>query len=488
MNEPGAALDYHSLTVYSLNRRPADPRLVRGYRSMDPARRPLPFKEYAAGAVPLPDILPMDVAAGAALSGRASLGWRCDAAALSTLLFRSAGVVRYKTTAALGELAFRAAGSAGNLQPLEVYVIARGIDGLVDGVYHYEARSHAVTPIGPPPRGGGPPALVVTGVPWRTAWKYTERGLRHLYWDCGTMLAHTLTVAEVAGIDARVLLGFVDDEVTALVGADGEQEFPLAVVALGAGEPSLAPAEPATMGLLAADPVTFPLITATQRAGNLPSAAAVEAWRMEDEPVLGAPVEAVDTTASLDDAFDRRSSTREFRQDAIVPQRLLEWGLAVSARPVPADFLEPGTTALSHRVAVHAVDGVEPGAYVWLGDGLDVVQPGDVRDQARDLCLGQALGGEGAYTVFHCADLDLLYFLGSRGYRALQLEAGVVEGRLHLAAFALGFGATGLTFYDDEVRRFFATRSTPMLVTAVGRPAYRARRGGRPRRPAQLGS
>src|SRR5919108_119360 len=79
------------------------------------------------------------------------------------------------------------------------------------------------------------PGLVVTGIPWRTAWKYGERGYRHLWWDAGTMLAQTLALAEEAGLPARVELGFTDDQVAGLVGAVAPDELPLAVVALGSG-------------------------------------------------------------------------------------------------------------------------------------------------------------------------------------------------------------------------------------------------------------
>ena len=60
------------------------------------------------------------------------------------------------------------------------------------------------------------------------AWKYGERGFRHLYWDAGTMLANLLAVEPSA--DVRV--GFVDEAVAALVGIDRVSEFPLALVVL----------------------------------------------------------------------------------------------------------------------------------------------------------------------------------------------------------------------------------------------------------------
>jgi hypothetical protein len=70
--------------------------------------------------------------------------------------------------------------------------------------------------------------------------------------------------------------------------------------------------------------------------------------------------------------------------------------------------------------------------------------------------------------------------LGNRGYRAVNLEAGLIGGRLYLAAYAQRFGATGLTFYDAEVVRFFsphAEKKDAIFVTALGRSV----RGGAPR-------
>jgi hypothetical protein len=57
-----------------------------------------------------------------------------------------------------------------------------------------------------------------------------------------------------------------------------------------------------------------------------------------------------------------------------------------------------------------------------------------------------------------------------------ELEAGLVAGRAYLAAHAIGRGATGLTFFDEEVRRFFSPHAAalePLLVVAVGIPRKR---------------
>ena len=153
--------------------------------------------------------------------------------------------------------------------------------------------------------------------------------------------------------------------------------------------------------------------------------------------------------------------------------------------PSPAtSFIPPAATLLEHLVAVHAVDGLTPGAYRCSQGDFQLLRAGVEQRRTRSLCLGQDLGGDSAATVFHCARLEpILQALGGRGYRAAQLEGGVAAERLQLAAFTLGVGATGLTFLDDDVSAFFGTRAAPMLAVAVGVPAYRARPG---MRPAQL--
>jgi hypothetical protein len=78
----------------------------------------------------------------------------------------------------------------------------------------------------------------------------------------------------------------------------------------------------------------------------------------------------------------------------------------------------------------------------------------------------------------------LLGALGARGSRAAQLEAGIVAGPLALNAFALGGGATGLTFYDGLVSRYFHSEASPLLATAIGVPDTHPQRYPRATSPA----
>jgi len=125
-------------------------------------------------------------------------------------------------------------------------------------------------------------------------------------------------------------------------------------------------------------------------------------------------------------------------------------------------------------VIVNAVEGVAPGAYAyWADRGLELVRAGEYRREAAYLTLEQALGGDAAATIFFLAPLDaLLAAWGERGYRLANLAAGIAGGRAYLAAYGLGFGASGLTFYDAEVVRFLSPHAVgrdAIFVTALGR-------------------
>jgi nitroreductase len=81
---------------------------------------------------------------------------------------------------------------------------------------------------------------------------------------------------------------------------------------------------------------------------------------------------------------------------------------------------------------------------------------------------------DAAVNVYSLANVSsVLARFGNRGYRAAQLEGGITGGRLYLAAYAQRFGASGLTFFDDEVTEFFsphAAGKSVMFLVALGHP------------------
>ena len=512
MDDPAATL--HRLTRHGSLPDPGDAPLV-VFQPLDPTNRPSPFKRYLG---PQPVLLPRDpwdrgpratdvLSASPAASPD---GW-WDASRLSRLLFLVNGVSRVHRSGSGETTYFRTAMSAGNLHPVEIYVVCGDLGGVPAGVHHFAPLEHGLTELrrgdhravlagaaAAPEIAEAAVTLVLTGIPWRTAWKYGERGFRHLYWDAGTVLANLLAIEPLA----RVKMSFVDAHVAHLVGVDRVTELPLALVVLPGARPAAGAGRAAGAGQafepldlpvapMSRAPITFPLVTAAQRDGDLADPAEVERWRAAAAAFGQPALSGLDPpVASPDEPIEavilRRGSTRLMRRDTVSAD-LFTWGLGVQSRAIDADFVGSDATLLEHLVTVHDVEGIDPGAFRVRADRIERGSRAQHRDVAAHLCLDQPLGGDSAFTVFHTCDIEaVLGALGSRSYRAPLLEAGVASGRLALAAFALGYGATGLTFYDDEVSHFFGTPAACMLVTAVGVPDYRNVTGSGPGAPARL--
>ncbi len=441
--------------------------------------------------------------APAALTSAAPL----DLELLGTILFLTGGVTRPR--AGGGDI--RATAAAGALYPNELYVVTGDLPTLAAGVYHYEPHDQRLSRLrdgdwrgvlaeaaDDPEVRRAPATIILTGILWRSAWKYRERAYRHLHWDGGMMLAHVLAAAQAADLPAVVLGAFIDEPVDRIVGIDGVHEAALALVRLGAPG-ALAVGNGAEIGSLpfaptplSRAPIDYPEALRYQAASKLETAKAVERIRearLEEglvtpasEPVsLPAPAR---SEASLDVVVRRRSSTRHFVERPITAAELAAV-LTLPSRGARADFLRGQPTLLETYVIVNAVEGVSSGAYHYRRDAqqLEPLRAGDFRDTAGFLCLEQTLARDASAVVFYLADLQRVgAAFGERGDRLAELEAGLLAGRAYVAAYAIGRGATGLTFYDDEVVRLFsphADRRAPLLVVAVGVPARRHARSPR---------
>jgi SagB-type dehydrogenase family enzyme len=459
--------------------------------TLDWSNKPFPFKEYV-DLEPIP--LPQPSSDTAVPAPEAIVGVttdssrRVDLPELGRLLVLGAGVLRERVFADGERFYFRTYACAGALYPIELYVACAGIDRLGPGLYHFHPRERALRRLrSDDPRpylaracgerstlSDAPVVIVLTGIPWRTTWKYQARGYRHLFWDSGMIIANLLALAASGGYAAEVVAGFVDDEVNALVGADGRTEMALALVPLGysSGSRGFSTPEgmPATathaVAPLSSRPREYADLVAVHAASAL-GAEDVASWGRRHDPVPDSPP-VTQCRDGIERVIRRRGSSRAFARDPL-PGDLVTDVTVRGDHPVPSDW---GSSLVEIAVIVNAVEGLEPGAYRVEDGRLGLLFEGSFRDVAYWLCLEQPLGGDAAATVFLLADLARITSeYGERGYRAAQLEAGIRGGRLYLGAYACRFGATGLTFYDDEVRKFFKTELEPMLVVALGRPA-----------------
>lgn len=483
--------------------------------SLDWANRPLPFKIYPK-LEPLP--LPRDVSQTgvAALSAISEPVPSLQTVAvpkfldLARILYYSAGITKERATPQ-GEFYFRAAACTGALYEIELYLVTGNLPGLDGGVYHFnpadvslrllrkgDFRGNLAQATAREPAVAHAPATIIcTGTYWRNAWKYQARTYRHFGWDNGTLLANLLAVSAASGLPAEIVLGFVDAEVNRLLDLDPRREVSLCLVPIGRTSDSALPAprDPPALRLetipLSQREVEYPAMLEMHDASSLESETEVLQWRRQQpvpssSAVAGPAVrlqllpEEEQPKDTIEQVILRRGSTRRFDGTASVTLEQLSAIFDRATRGLPADFVGPFGGQLNDLyVIVHSVQGLKPGAYFFRRNSgaLELLKEGKFRAEAHHLGLGQDLPADACVDIFFLADLErILERYGNRGYRAVQLEAGAIGGRMYLAAYGQRLGATGLTFFDDDVIEFFSPHAkgkSAIFLLAIGKPLNR---------------
>ena len=502
---------YHNGTKHSADSIRSSPHYL------DWDNQPLPLKIYSTlEPIPLPNDFPFShvplltaIAAPGLSSSDESVP---DLKTLARLFYFSAGITKQLPYPG-GTMYFRAAACTGALYHIELYLVCGDLPDLEAGVYHFSVHDFSLRRLrsgdyrrtlleatgGEPTVAHAPAQVVCTSTYWRNSWKYQDRAYRHCFWDSGTILANLLAVASAHQVPARVVAGFADEPVNHLLSLDTEREVALSIVPLGL-MPGVSPtASPKTEPLmLETEPlskreVDYPAIRAMHAASSLVSAEEAAAWRTAVPNASARPpqgslfplqLNANQETAqdTVEEVILRRGSTRRFAHSPISFGQL-STVLHQATRGIPADFLEPpGTTINDLYLIVNAVEELPSGAYVFhrSDDALELLNEGDFRGQARYLGLEQDLPGDASVNIFLLANLNpVLEQFGNRGYRAAQLEASITGGKLYLAAYAQRLGASGLTFFDDDVTAFFSPHAegkSVMFLVALGRSARRRER------------
>ena len=492
----GAARDYHEATKLSYINLRTKPPLYKSYRDIPVVPLSPEF--------PSPDMPALEAVGNSrAVPDTPS---PVNISAVAQLLYSSAGLIRKAFLRSAGEVHYRAAASAGALYPIDLYLVCGDLEGLEAGVYHFSAvdfslgqlrrgdfRGELARAAGNDPEvAAAPLSVICTANFWRSAWKYRARGYRYCFWDCGTILSNLLAVSNALGQPSKVSVGFVDGDVDRLLGIDPADEAGLCVVTVGAGSGVSAPSAAAGALIeimpgynLAGEQIGYDEVTLAHAEAALATPEDVAAWRsgalaeLEKTGAVGSGVPVAmgqEPGLPLAEVILERGSTRRFAREAISWAQF-ETILAAATQGMRWDFQERGSLQGVYLI-VNAVESIAPGAYFFSVEDseLTLLREGEFREEAAHLCFEQALGGDSSAVAFFMADLEEVFRrMGSRGYRAAQLEAGVMGGNMYLAAHSLGLGATGMTFYDDEVTEFFSPHAegkSVMFLVGLGKRGH----------------
>ena len=506
-----AAWSYHNSTKHSWHS------VHNSNHYLDWNNQPSPFKIYSVlESRRLPTDLPSgDVAALSALMApEGPQNTELDLRRLAGLLYYSAGITKRGIVPG-GQIYFRAAACTGALYHIELYLVCGDVEGLEAGVYHFGPHDFSLRQLrrgdyrkvladatGNEPSVVDAPAILITSsVYWRNAWKYQSRAYRHSWWDSGTILANLLAMGRAYGLPLEVVTGFVDDEVNRLLGLDTSKEAALQLVPLGRGATPSPIEIPERLALelevspYSAREIEYPQIIEAHQSGILAMPDEAAALRgSPPAPQIESPTgplipleplpEGDEPAELIEPVIVRRGSSRRFRREPITFAQLstiLERG----SQDIPADFLGIPSSALAQAyVIANGVSGLPSGTYAYhpLLNALEQLKEGQFRQEAGYLGLQQELPADASVNVYFLADLNaILERYGNRGYRMAQTEAAIRAGKIYLAAYALRLGASGLTFFDDDVTDFFsphAAGKSVMFLIALGRPRRRTRAAG----------
>lgn len=509
-HETTYALNYHEATKHS------EISLRTSAHYLDWVNKPSQFKTYEdLPSIALPRNFPRPEAEPlTAVSGHELQKEEPDPGLteLAELLYFSAGLTRkYRFGNELHYM--RAASATGALYPIELYVVTGDIAGLETGIYHFDPLGFQLSRI----RKGdyrvelatvsndsialAPATIAFTSLAWKNAWKYEARSYRHWFWDGGVIAANLMGVSASMGFQTRIIQGFEDQAVNELLGLQDGKEATIFLSPIGQGaqkprDHSLKRIDPIVPKVrpLSEEETEYAGVWETHRASFLRNRDEVDQWtnvRLTPSPStrttspmfpLTPPMTKSANSKRLAEVILQRGSARKFARSPITLSQLSAI-LRTSTGPIPRDYLSDGTSLIEAYLIANAVDGLSPGSYFYSHEheSLEQLRHGEQRQMAAYLCLGQPLFGDASLVFFLMTRLqDVLETLGNRGYRAAQLEGGIVAGKIYLSAYSLGLGASGSTFYDDAVTEFFSPHAkdkSTMIAVGIGTPSYKARPG-----------
>ncbi|MFB5601220.1 MAG: SagB/ThcOx family dehydrogenase [Nitrososphaeraceae archaeon] len=503
--------EYHKITKHSTVS------IYSNVHFLDWKNKPLPFKFYKnLDYIYLPRNFPLpDQNVFVCLEKEQNAFKFCptklDLPRISQILFFSAGITRiFKINNSTYYM--RSASATGALYPIEIYFSCAQIQGLEDGIYHFCPGDFTLTKLY---EGDfryilyklsgknlkilqAPVTLIFTSVAWRNSWKYQTRSYRHWFWDAGTIISNYLALCMANSFSTEIILGFQDEDLNKLLSLKKREEAAIILSPLYIDK-YLQTKTPDSYKKKMVEfetvprseyEVDYPEIWKVHQGSYLKNKNEVKKWLKspnEKERYIE-KLKKSDLTEelkkkgpSLKEVILKRGSTREFAIKPITKLQL-EHILYLTNKNIPFDFLVNHTLVDTYLI-VNSVKDLEPGSYFYdkNSNKLDRLNAGNFRKVSEHLCLEQKLFGNASIVCFFMADIDkILNLLGNRGYRAVQLEGGIRIGKMYLAAYAHGLGASGSTFYDDEVTTFFLPHSInkePITAIGIGHPSYVSKSG-----------
>ncbi|MFC1504971.1 SagB/ThcOx family dehydrogenase [Thermodesulfobacteriota bacterium] len=495
-NYPEPAKTYHIETSYARDR-------MSGH-GLDWNNQPLPYKHYPdAASTPLPsDVRPP----------KGSL-WEMETVGRDNPPEAPFGLQQLATVCALTHsftarrsiqgqtFLYRSVASAGALYPAELYLAAQRVGGLETGLYYYDIREFALKSLRSGTRVGkhfspgatdeGHDALVtffITGIFFRSAWKYRARALRYVLLDAGHLLENLRNALQALGLGLRIDYDFDDIGLNRLLDLDSKREAVFVSISVY-GDPNAKPAAgqsttihpdffesvASATGQVTTHEIFYNEIEIMHRAGmGLPKTSVPVGEDLQvtvtrpTEWLALPPYDRMVPALTYDQAVVQRRSKRNFIDQPIPEAKVLSLVQLLCGAWVPGKDSNAGL-----QIGFLAGAVTELAAGFYLLDGLNqkigCVRADQFKGSMASVCLDQQwLKNAGMHFLFMVNLKTLDQSWGARGYRYAMLEAGRLGQSLYLGATALGLGCCGIgALYDQEARALLGLNADSALLYLV---------------------
>ena len=352
--------------------------------------------------------------------------------------------------------------SAGALYPTEIYVQIRGIKGIIDGIYHLEVATNSLTLIYELIDDGLESYIVpnylvkgfiflVSCAYYRSSWKYKNRSLRYCFLDSGH---HLGAIAAAAYLYQKAIQVIFDFDKVALNNDLGLENKEFVTAAVISGEIKHKTIRKLRSPLPFVSPTDYfeinPFIEAGYKDTVLTNPK-INSFS-HNNLALQKPLFNCQQEKFLQTIITRRSA-RAFKGRSISQT---EW------KQIWHYLKQPLPTTNQEKIEIHLVinhvEGMESGLY----RELRLLKSGDFSEQAKYLCVNQALARDSAITLFLTSTYS--------NYQTAMQTAGWIGQRLYLISNYLGIGCSGIgAYHDDETQKFLGTNQDILYAMAIGR-------------------
>jgi SagB-type dehydrogenase family enzyme len=495
---------------------------------------PLKFKIYRdASKIPLSPDIPLTLGDTLEIFERRRAGLPANTeqktfglGELSCLLYYNLGLTRLERQHFYP--LHRPVASARCFYPVELYVQVHRNTGAAQGLYHYDCAHHILETL----RHGdwlhyveqavfSPIAeydfvIFISVLFWKNAFKYRNFGYRLCSQEAGMLLENLLLTADALGLRSKVHYQFLDRQLNSLLGSEPGEESLFVMIGFSATGPGGAekkekpsPHEPAR------EPLTSLKLSYLKRS------------RLDSE--LCSALKQINEASYLDRLHDEfslplpapeRASANPFEGEVSLPElrgiKGVDLAEVLRERHSGASWLSPAPQAISLEtlseslrhllldydndlrgedaafircidcyVVTNNVESLSPGVYRYCPQThrMVVVRRRDCREELQQMSTQPNLNLSTAPAVFFLVGDYSSAFrqLGNRGYRILNMQAGLIAQRISVISAALGFFARcSDSFRVSEAENLLGisdSNATPLFQVILGvgelRPRYR---------------